>query len=223
MVWIYFSFFRPSDFVSIWEVPNFGPEWGRWAVISGTCKCITSITWSLMIFDTGDIWWHLVNSGLPDTSQGALSQPHPFLPRGTHELVMGMTLDEAENSLALDRPGGLSMEQWRQTAITQELVERMVLHGSPWFSMVLHGSPWFSMVLHLGWTCFDKKWQEMTRNDKTWEIETTDTTGILVAKVMSWWSTTGFFWAGSYFGGIVQWLENWRARRTIRRWQRRAK
>ena len=38
---------------------------------------------------------------------------------------MGMTLDEAENSLALDRPGGLSMEQWRQTAITQELVERM--------------------------------------------------------------------------------------------------
>ena len=51
---------------------------------------------------------------------------------------MGMTLDEAENSLALDRPGGLSMEQWRQTAITQELVERMGLHGSPW---VLHGSP----------------------------------------------------------------------------------
>ena len=48
---------------------------------------------------------------------------------------MGMTLDEAENSLALDRPGGLSMEQWRQTAITQELVERMenpmVLPGSP--------------------------------------------------------------------------------------------
>ena len=48
---------------------------------------------------------------------------------------MGMTLDEAENSLALDRPGGLSMEQWRQTAITQELVERMGLHGSPWFSI----------------------------------------------------------------------------------------
>jgi hypothetical protein len=91
------------------------------------------------------IFFSLVTSGeffgLPKSSQGARPPfpipSHPFLPRGTHELVMGMTLDEAENSLALDRPGGLSMEQWRQTAITQELVERMGLHGSPWFSMVL--------------------------------------------------------------------------------------
>ena len=31
-----------------------------------------------------------------------------------------MTLDEAENVLSLDRPGGLTMEQWRQTAINQD-------------------------------------------------------------------------------------------------------
>ncbi|CAJ1440901.1 unnamed protein product [Effrenium voratum] len=43
----------------------------------------------------------------------------------THELVMGMTLEEAESSLAIDRPGQLTMEQWRQTAITQENYQKV--------------------------------------------------------------------------------------------------
>lgn len=38
----------------------------------------------------------------------------------THELVMGMSLHEAEQTLAQDRAGSLTMEQWRQTAINQE-------------------------------------------------------------------------------------------------------
>lgn len=50
--------------------------------------------------------------------------PIVYDPR-THELVLGMTLDEAENSLSLERPGGLTMEQWRQTAITQENYQKV--------------------------------------------------------------------------------------------------
>lgn len=45
--------------------------------------------------------------------------PMVYDPR-THELVMGMTMNEAESSLSLDRAGCLTMEQWRQTAINQE-------------------------------------------------------------------------------------------------------
>jgi len=37
-----------------------------------------------------------------------------------HELVLGMTMEEAESSLPADRPGSLTMEQWRQTAVMQE-------------------------------------------------------------------------------------------------------
>eukprot|EP00439_Symbiodinium_sp_Y106_P083102 s614_g22.t3 len=43
----------------------------------------------------------------------------------THELVLGMSIDEAENSLSVDRPGALTMEQWRQTAITQENYQKV--------------------------------------------------------------------------------------------------
>ena len=38
----------------------------------------------------------------------------------THELILGMTMEEAENTLQPERPGGLTIEQWRQTAINQE-------------------------------------------------------------------------------------------------------
>ena len=48
---------------------------------------------------------------------------------GTHELILGMTLDEAETSLSLERPGALTMEQWRQTAITQEAREMDLSHN----------------------------------------------------------------------------------------------
>ncbi|CAE7029123.1 ftsH, partial [Symbiodinium sp. CCMP2456] len=50
--------------------------------------------------------------------------PIVFDPR-THELVLGMSIDEAENSLSVDRPGALTMEQWRQTAITQENYQKV--------------------------------------------------------------------------------------------------
>jgi ankyrin repeat protein len=43
----------------------------------------------------------------------------------THELVFGMTVDEAENTLPLDRPGCLTMEQARQTVINQENYQRL--------------------------------------------------------------------------------------------------
>jgi len=43
----------------------------------------------------------------------------------THELVFGMTVDEAENTLALDRAGCLSMEQRRQTIINQDNYQRV--------------------------------------------------------------------------------------------------
>jgi hypothetical protein len=43
----------------------------------------------------------------------------------THELVSGMTMREAENTLAADRPGCLTMEQWRQTAVTQESYQKV--------------------------------------------------------------------------------------------------
>lgn len=43
----------------------------------------------------------------------------------THELVMGMTLEEAENSLSADRAGSLTMEQWRQTAVNQENYQKV--------------------------------------------------------------------------------------------------
>ena len=44
---------------------------------------------------------------------------------GTHELILGMTLEEAEASLSLERPGQLTMEQWRQTAITSENYQKV--------------------------------------------------------------------------------------------------
>jgi len=43
----------------------------------------------------------------------------------THELVMGMTMNEAETSLAPDRAGCLTLEQWRQTAINQENYQKV--------------------------------------------------------------------------------------------------
>mmetsp|Transcript_67286 Transcript_67286/g.161295 ORF Transcript_67286/g.161295 Transcript_67286/m.161295 type:complete len:667 (-) Transcript_67286:66-2066(-) len=43
----------------------------------------------------------------------------------THELIVGMTMDEAETSLPVDRPGCLTMEQWRQTAINQENFQKV--------------------------------------------------------------------------------------------------
>lgn len=61
-------------------------------------------------------------NSVPRTQVGDV--PIVYDPR-THELVLGMTLDEAENSLSLERPGGLTMEQWRQTAITQENYQKV--------------------------------------------------------------------------------------------------
>lgn len=43
----------------------------------------------------------------------------------THELVVGMTMEEAEASLAADRAGCLTMEQWRQTAVNQESYQKV--------------------------------------------------------------------------------------------------
>eukprot|EP00406_Dinophysis_acuminata_P037552 CAMPEP_0179376042 /NCGR_PEP_ID=MMETSP0797-20121207/88112_1 /TAXON_ID=47934 /ORGANISM="Dinophysis acuminata, Strain DAEP01" /LENGTH=672 /DNA_ID=CAMNT_0021092063 /DNA_START=53 /DNA_END=2071 /DNA_ORIENTATION=+ len=43
----------------------------------------------------------------------------------THELVMGMTMQEAESTLAVDRAGCLTMEQWRQTAVNQESYQKV--------------------------------------------------------------------------------------------------
>mmetsp|Transcript_93504 Transcript_93504/g.242025 ORF Transcript_93504/g.242025 Transcript_93504/m.242025 type:complete len:675 (+) Transcript_93504:68-2092(+) len=43
----------------------------------------------------------------------------------TRELITGMTMEEAESSLAPDRAGGLTMEQWRQTAINQENYQKV--------------------------------------------------------------------------------------------------
>eukprot|EP00927_Polykrikos_kofoidii_P065486 TRINITY_DN61237_c0_g1_i1.p1 TRINITY_DN61237_c0_g1~~TRINITY_DN61237_c0_g1_i1.p1 ORF type:complete len:678 (-),score=103.32 TRINITY_DN61237_c0_g1_i1:118-2151(-) len=43
----------------------------------------------------------------------------------TRELIVGMTMDEAENSLNPNRAGVLTMEQSRQTAITQESSDRV--------------------------------------------------------------------------------------------------
>mmetsp|Transcript_50054 Transcript_50054/g.139053 ORF Transcript_50054/g.139053 Transcript_50054/m.139053 type:complete len:673 (-) Transcript_50054:239-2257(-) len=42
----------------------------------------------------------------------------------THELVMGMTMNEAESSLPIDRAGCLTMEQWRQTSVNQESYQK---------------------------------------------------------------------------------------------------
>jgi len=65
--------------------------------------------------------------GLGEANQVPQTQvpdiPLVFDPR-THELL-AMTLDEAENVLSLDRPGGLTMEQWRQTAINQENYQKV--------------------------------------------------------------------------------------------------
>lgn len=47
------------------------------------------------------------------------------LDQRTHELVVGMTMNEAENSLAPDRPGCLTMEQSRQTTINQESYQKV--------------------------------------------------------------------------------------------------
>jgi len=43
----------------------------------------------------------------------------------THELVMGMSMNEAESTLPLDRAGCLTMEQWRQTAVNQESYQKV--------------------------------------------------------------------------------------------------
>jgi len=43
----------------------------------------------------------------------------------THELVVGMTMDVAEGSLSVNRPGALTMEQWRQSAVTQESCQKV--------------------------------------------------------------------------------------------------
>lgn len=43
----------------------------------------------------------------------------------TRELVVGMTMEEAELALAEDRAGAVSMEQWRQAAATQESTNRV--------------------------------------------------------------------------------------------------
>jgi len=43
----------------------------------------------------------------------------------TRELVMGMTMAEAESSLSPDRPGALTMPQWQQTAVTQENYQKI--------------------------------------------------------------------------------------------------
>mmetsp|Transcript_77797 Transcript_77797/g.175902 ORF Transcript_77797/g.175902 Transcript_77797/m.175902 type:complete len:673 (-) Transcript_77797:107-2125(-) len=43
----------------------------------------------------------------------------------THELVVGMTMGEAESTLPVDRAGCLTMEQWRQTAVTQESYQKV--------------------------------------------------------------------------------------------------
>jgi len=43
----------------------------------------------------------------------------------THELVVGMTMNEAESTLAMDRAGCLTMEQWRQTAVNQESYQKV--------------------------------------------------------------------------------------------------
>jgi len=43
----------------------------------------------------------------------------------THELVVGMTMHEAEQSLPVDRAGCLTMEQWRQTAVNQESYQKV--------------------------------------------------------------------------------------------------
>lgn len=42
----------------------------------------------------------------------------------THELVMGMTMNEAESTLSPDREGALTMPQWRQTAVNQESYQK---------------------------------------------------------------------------------------------------
>lgn len=43
----------------------------------------------------------------------------------THELVLGMTMDEAEAALSPERAGCLTMEQWRQTAVNQESYQKV--------------------------------------------------------------------------------------------------
>lgn len=43
----------------------------------------------------------------------------------THELVSGMTQNEAESTLSVDRAGCLTMEPWRQTAVTQESYQKV--------------------------------------------------------------------------------------------------
>mmetsp|Transcript_62206 Transcript_62206/g.160401 ORF Transcript_62206/g.160401 Transcript_62206/m.160401 type:complete len:671 (+) Transcript_62206:105-2117(+) len=43
----------------------------------------------------------------------------------THELVLGMSMNEAEASLSTDRAGCLTMEQWKQTAVNQESYQKV--------------------------------------------------------------------------------------------------
>jgi hypothetical protein len=50
--------------------------------------------------------------------------PIVYDPR-THELVMGMSMNEAESTLPPDRAGCLTMEQWRQTAVNQECYQKV--------------------------------------------------------------------------------------------------
>jgi len=59
---------------------------------------------------------------VPPTAIGDI--PIVYDPR-THELVMGMTMNEAESTLPLDRAGCLTMEQWRQTAVNQESYQKV--------------------------------------------------------------------------------------------------
>lgn len=59
---------------------------------------------------------------VPSTAVGDI--PIVYDPR-THELALGMSMNEAESSLPLDRAGCLTMEQWRQTAINQESYQKI--------------------------------------------------------------------------------------------------
>lgn len=43
----------------------------------------------------------------------------------THELIAGMTMSEAESTLSAERPGCLTMEMWKQTAVNQESYQKV--------------------------------------------------------------------------------------------------
>eukprot|EP00747_Dinoflagellata_sp_TGD_P166570 gnl/TRDRNA2_/TRDRNA2_189550_c0_seq1.p1 gnl/TRDRNA2_/TRDRNA2_189550_c0~~gnl/TRDRNA2_/TRDRNA2_189550_c0_seq1.p1 ORF type:complete len:672 (+),score=152.42 gnl/TRDRNA2_/TRDRNA2_189550_c0_seq1:77-2092(+) len=45
----------------------------------------------------------------------------------THETITGMTMDEAESTLDPERPGALTMEQWRQAAANQESQSKVAM------------------------------------------------------------------------------------------------